>query len=251
MSEFLRVEALRHAFADGTEGLKGLDLAIEEGEFLLIAGRNGSGKTLLARHLIGLSMPSSGRVLFRSQPLGKNLNALRRAVGYVFQDTDSQILGQTVAEDVAFGPANLGMSRPEIEKRVGESLARARLESAAGRRPETLSGGEKRRLAIAGVLAMGSECLILDEPFANLDYESVLDLLSLCSELKAGGKTLVIVTHELEKILDLADRLVILDGGLKVYDGGPDDPAPEFFPTHGLVCPYGARDLWAGSKLHP
>jgi biotin transport system ATP-binding protein len=249
MTELLRTEALQHVFADGTEGLGGIDLTIGKGDFLLIAGRNGSGKTLLARHLVGLTLPSSGRVLFRGQPLGRNLRELRRSVGYVFQDTDCQILGQTVEEDVAFGPANLGLSPAEIKKRVDEALAEARLGSAAARRPETLSGGEKRRLAVAGVLAMGSECLILDEPFANLDYESVLDLSALCSDLKAGGKTLVVVTHELEKILDLADRLVVLERGRKIYDGAPKGPEPGFFPAHGLACPYEMRGIWSvGTK---
>jgi biotin transport system ATP-binding protein len=245
MTELLRAEALRHVFADGTEGLGGIDLTIGKGDFLLIAGRNGSGKTLLARHLVGLSFPSSGRVLFRGQPLGRDLRELRRTVGYVFQDTDCQILGQTVEEDVAFGPANLGLSPAEIKSRVKEALAEARLDSSAARRPETLSGGEKRRLAIAGVLAMGSECLILDEPFANLDYESVLDLAALCAGLKKGGRTLVVVTHELEKILDLADRLVVLEGGHKVYDGAPRGPEPGFFPAHGLACPYGISGTWS------
>jgi biotin transport system ATP-binding protein len=245
MPEFLRAEALRHVFSDGTLGLGGVDLSIMEGDFLLVAGRNGSGKTLLARHLVGLSRPSSGRILFRGNPLGRDAGELRRAVGYVFQDTDCQILGQTVEEDVAFGPSNLGLSPAETERRVGGALGVARLEKAAARRPETLSGGEKRRLAVAGVLAMGSECIILDEPFANLDYESVLDLTALCADLKAGGKTLVVVTHELEKALDLADRLVVLEGGLKIYDGVPRGPEPGFYPAHGLACPYGISGLWS------
>ncbi|MCX7027365.1 MAG: ABC transporter ATP-binding protein [Spirochaetes bacterium] len=249
MTELLKTEALRHIFADGTEGLGGIDLTVGKGDFLLIAGRNGSGKTLLARHLVGLSLPSSGKVLFKGEPLGRDLRALRRSVGYVFQDTDCQILGQTVEEDVAFGPANLGFPPVEIHKRVNEALDEVRLGNAAARRPETLSGGEKRRLAIAGVLAMGSECLILDEPFANLDYESALDLAALCLDLKAGGKTLVVVTHELEKILHLADRLVVLEGGLKIYDGDPQDPDPGFFPAHGLACPYEIRRIWSPETI--
>jgi biotin transport system ATP-binding protein len=251
MSELLRAEALRHVFADGTLGLGGIDLSIREGDFLLVAGRNGSGKTLLARHLVGLSLPSSGRVLFRGKPFGRDAGELRKAVGYVFQDTDCQILGQTVEEDIAFGPSNLGLSPTEIKVRVGEALAEARLEKAAARRPETLSGGEKRRLAIAGVLAMGSECLILDEPFANLDYESVLDLLALCAELKSDGMTLVVVTHELEKALDLADRLVVLEAGLKIYDGSPRGPEAGFFPAHGLACPYEMGHLWPTGSSAP
>ena len=248
MPELLRTEALGHLFADGNLGLGGMDLTITQGDFLIVAGRNGSGKTLLARHLVGLTRPSSGAVFFRGKPLGRDLRELRRTVGYVFQDTDCQILGQTVEEDVAFGPANLGLPAPEIRRRVGEALEAARLGEAAARRPETLSGGEKRRLAIAGVLAMGSECLILDEPFANLDYESVLDLSALLVDLKSAGKTLVVITHELEKILDMADRLVVLEAGRKIYDGYPREPDPAFFPAHGLACPYDIGAIWSVGK---
>ncbi|MGB4572979.1 MAG: ABC transporter ATP-binding protein [Rectinemataceae bacterium] len=243
-AEILRAETLTHRFPDGKEGLAGVDLAVHEGEFLLLAGRNGSGKTLLVRHFVGLSTPSSGRVLYRGRPVGECLREVRRAVGFVFQDTESQILGQTVAEDLAFGPANLRLDRREISFRVDESLAIARLEGMKDRRPETLSGGEKRRLAVAAVLAMRPECLILDEPFANLDLESVRDILRLFADLKTAGKTLIILTHELEKTVHLADRLAIMDKGRIVYDGKPDDPDPGLYLPHGLADPY-AQALWS------
>ena len=244
MPELFRVESLSHIFRNGAAGLVDIDLTIDDGEFIVIAGRNGSGKTLLARHLLGISTPTAGSVHFRGKDIKKDVKLLRRSVGFVFQDTDAQILGQTVAEDVAFGPANLRLKPEEIKKRTEEALAEAKLEGSGERRPETLSGGEKRRLAIAGVLAMRPDCLILDEPFANLDYESVQDIARICGDLKKNGITLIIVTHELEKILSLAERLVILDGGRKCFDAKPWEAEPEFFARHGLACPYKGYFPW-------
>ena len=242
--ELYRIRGLSHRFRDGTEALKNIDLSIDSGEFIVLAGRNGSGKTLLARHMVGISSPTAGSVAFRGTDLREGLQLLRRAVGFVFQDTDSQILGQTVGEDVAFGPSNLGLPTAEIELRAREALAEARLSGKEERRPETLSGGEKRRLAMAGVLAMRPECVILDEPFANLDLESVQDIVRICGELKAQGITLIVVTHELEKILPLADRLIILDRGELRFDAEPSAADPELFGKHGLACPYEGHFPW-------
>ncbi|MGB4586932.1 MAG: ABC transporter ATP-binding protein [Rectinemataceae bacterium] len=244
MPELYRIQGLSHRFRDGTEALKNINLIIDHGEFIVLAGRNGSGKTLLARHLVGISAPTAGSVAFRGADLREGLRLLRRSVGFVFQDIDSQILGQTVGEDVAFGPSNLGLSPTEIELRVREALAEARLSGKEVRRPETLSGGEKRRLAMAGVLAMRPECVILDEPFANLDLESVQDIVRICGELKAQGITLIVVTHELEKILPLADRLIILDRGELRFDAEPSAASPELFGKHGLACPYEGHFPW-------
>lgn len=244
MPELFRAEGLCHRFRDGREALKDIDFSIADGEFIVVAGRNGSGKTLLARHLAGISKPTAGRLFFRSADIGSDPRALRRAVGVVFQDTDSQILGQTVAEDAAFGPANLGLKPEEIRIRIGEALSWAKLSEEEERRPETLSGGEKRRLAIAGVLAMRPECLILDEPFANLDMESVQEIARICDALNKNGITLIVVTHELEKILSLAGRLIILDAGRLCFDAEPSSADPETFAAHGLACPYEGLFPW-------
>lgn len=244
MPELLRAEVLSHRFPDGHQGLKDVDFRLDDGEFLVLAGRNGSGKSLLVRHFLGFAVQSSGGVLFRGRPVAARLREVRRAVGLVFQETDSQLLGQTVAEDLAFGPSNLGLPRPEIESRVREALAAARLSGLEARRPESLSGGEKRRLAIAGILAMRPECLVLDEPFVNLDLESIADLLSLLGELKASGTAILVLTHELEKVIHLADRLVVMDSGAVVYDGVPDNPDPALYLPHGLLNPH-APSAWA------
>jgi len=238
MAELFRAEHLRHLFPDGKPGLEDLSLSIDEGEFIIVAGRNGAGKSLLMRHFVGLSKPSAGSILYRGNPIASQISLIRREVGYVFQDTEAQIFGQTVEEDLAFGPANLGVQGKELEEAVRLALRDAHLEGMSDRRPLTLSGGEKRRLAIAGVLAMKPRCVILDEPFVNLDFPSVLEIIEVLKTLRAGGKTLIVLTHEIEKVFFLASRLVILNRGRIVFDAPPSQAKKEDFMQSGLVCPY-------------
>jgi biotin transport system ATP-binding protein len=238
MPELFRADTLRHVFSDGTAAIDNISLSIAEGEFLIIAGRNGAGKSLLMRHFIGLSKPSSGAVFYRGQPVQTQIPLIRREVGYVFQDTEAQIFGQTVEEDLAFGPANLGMKGQDLEDAVRHALREAHLEGMENRRPNTLSGGEQRRLAIAGVLAMSPRCVILDEPFANLDFPSVQEILAVLEVLRTEGKTLIVLTHEIEKVFALATRLVILDKGRIAFDAPPGEAQQSDFGNSGLVCPY-------------
>ncbi len=238
MSELFRASALRHRFPDGTLGLNEVNLSIEEGEFVIIAGRNGAGKSLLMRHFVGLSAPSSGEVFYRGERVATCIPLIRREVGYVFQDTEAQIFGQTVREDLAFGPANLGVRGEELEHAIDAALRDARMVGMGDRRPPTLSGGEKRRLAIAGVLAMRPRCVILDEPFANLDFSSVHDILEVLSTLRDEGVTLVVLTHEIEKVVARASRLIILDAGKVSFDAPPREVPKSIFEASGLVCPY-------------
>jgi biotin transport system ATP-binding protein len=142
MSELFRAEALRHLFPDGKAGIENVSLSIDEGEFVIVAGKNGAGKSLLMRHFIGLSKPSSGAIFYRGKPIASQIPLIRREVGYVFQDTEAQIFGQTVEEDLAFGPANLGIQGRELEEAVRLALRDAHLEGMSDRRPITLSGGE-------------------------------------------------------------------------------------------------------------
>lgn len=243
-SELFRAEALTHVFPDGSSGLDSVSLSIAEGEFLVLAGRNGAGKSLLMRHFVGLSRPSSGKVWYRGRELALQMHSLRREVGYVFQDTEAQIFGQTVEEDLAFGPANLGLKGAELEAAVNTALREARLEGMASRRPSSLSGGEKRRLAIAGVLAMRPSCIILDEPFANLDFPSVQEVLAVLDSLRDEGKTVIVLTHEIEKVFARARRIVIMEKGRVVRDGLPSDLPPDAFAQAGLVCPYEEQYPW-------
>ena len=217
------VRGLRKKFPNGHEALGEIDLDIFEGECLIVAGANGSGKTVFMRILSGLLEATGGEILFKGKALseaGKTVkNSLRHSVGLVFQDSDAQILGETVEEDIRFGPENLKLPSGEIETRLEQALAALELGEKRDFGTRRLSGGEKRRLAVAGILAMGCETIIMDEPFANMDWPGVVQVLKIISSLKQGNKTVIVLTHELEKVLALADRLVILAGG-KIRDQG-------------------------------
>jgi biotin transport system ATP-binding protein len=223
MPELFSIRGLIKKFPNGYEGARGIDLDIYEGECLLIAGSNGSGKTVLMRMLAGLMEPSGGKIMYKGKPLSQWGNLIRLSVGLVFQDADAQIIGETVEEDIRFGPENLNLSKPEITKRLEDVANRLGLNAKKDFAPRLLSGGEKRRLAVAGILAMGCETIIFDEPFANLDWPGVIQVLKIIQELKTQGKTVIILTHELEKVLVLADRLVILDQGIIRDSGVPEE----------------------------
>jgi len=208
-------------FQDGTLALDAIDLSIEAGSFVLLAGCNGAGKTTLLRHLNGLILPDSGEVRLEGVPVTEDLSRVRQRVGMVFQDADSQIVGETVFDDVAFGPENLCWPVKKIEARVTATLAALGMSAMADNRPHTLSGGEKRRLAIAGILVMDPEVIVLDEPFTNLDYPGTVQVLKTIADLHAEGRTIIITTHDIEKVFTLADRMVIMERGRVVRDGFP------------------------------
>jgi biotin transport system ATP-binding protein len=215
------IDGLTHRYADGTVALQGVGLTIAEGELTVIAGANGSGKTTLLRHLNGLIAVQEGTVRVCGKSVTADPMAARQAVGMVFQDADSQIIGETVYDDVAFGPENLRLTRPEIDRRVHEALSAVGLDGMEDKRPHYLSGGQKRRLAIAGVLAMAPRVLMMDEPFSNLDYPSARQVLKRIVQLNQAGHTIVITTHDLEKIIAHAHRLVVMAQGRIVRDGAP------------------------------
>jgi biotin transport system ATP-binding protein len=222
---------------EGYRALWGINLRIYRGECLFVAGSNGSGKTILTRILTGLMAPSGGEIFFQGESLGKAAEKLRTSVGLVFQDAEAQIIGETVEEDAAFGPKNLGFPKAEVARRVSAALAAMGLSGKEAQLPRRLSGGEKRRLAVAGVLAMGCETVIMDEPFANLDWPGVVQALEIIRDLKSAGKTLVILTHELEKALAFADRLVILHRGMIREDGEPEPVLDRLKPEYGVRDP--------------
>ena len=231
------VRNITKIFSNGLEALSGIDLEIYEGECLLIAGANGSGKTVFTRILAGLLDPTEGEILFKGKILGLYKKLLRRSVGLVFQDADSQILGETVEEDIRFGPENLKLSREEISKRLEETLKSLELSEKRNFASRHLSGGEKRRLSVAGVLAMGCETIIMDEPFANLDWHGVVQVLNIIRDLKKNGYTIIILTHELEKVLAYADRLVILSAGRIRDQGDSDSVLSRLDPAWGVRDP--------------
>lgn len=217
----IEIENLSHRFADGTVGLENINLSISEGMFVVIAGRNGSGKTTLLKHLNGLLLPTKGVVKLSGVSVAKNLTWSRQMVGMVFQDADSQIVGETVYDDVAFGPENLSLERQQINQRVNQALAAVDLSGFENKMPHHLSGGEKRRLAIAGVLAMAPRVLMMDEPFSNLDYPATCRVLNTIMDLHKNGHTIIITTHDLEKVIAHAQRLVVMAKGRIVKDGMP------------------------------
>lgn len=219
----LEVQNLTHVFPDGTIAIQDISIRISSGEFVIVAGANGSGKTVFVRHLNGLLVPTRGSVRLNGEPILKNITLARKKIGFIFQDSDSQIVGQTVAEDVAFGPENLGLKRAEVDEIVSKSLAAVGMEDMANQSAHGLSGGQKKRLAIAGVLAMQPDILIFDEPFTGLDYPGVVAVLRQLVALHQTGHTIILVTHELEKVLAHADRLVIIHEGRLAEDGRPED----------------------------
>jgi biotin transport system ATP-binding protein len=222
----ITIDNLSHRFSDGTQGLVDINLEIAAGEFVAIVGANGSGKTTLLRHFNGLLLPSRGMVHLKGQPVTANLKRARQLVGMVFQDADSQIVGETVHDDVAFGPKNLCLPTEVVKERVAAALSAVGLTEKRRLRPHLLSGGEKRRLAVAGILAMRSEVIAFDEPFSNLDYPGVRQVLAQMLDLHKRGTTLVVTTHDIEKILPHAARLVVMANGRIQADGPPEAVLP-------------------------
>jgi len=215
----LETRNLTHVFPNGTVALNEINFSVNQGEFVVLAGANGSGKTVFIRHLNGLLRPTRGEVFIEGVPITQDIVQARKKIGLIFQDSNSQIVGQTVAEDVAFGPENFNLPPAEVQAIVREVLAFVGLSKYAAHDPHLLSGGLKRKLAIAGVLAMKPIIMLLDEPFTGLDYPGVVQVLTEIVRLHHTGHTIILVTHELEKVLAHADRLVIMHEGRLVEDG--------------------------------
>jgi biotin transport system ATP-binding protein len=217
----IRTEGLVHRYGE-TTALDGISLAIEDGEFLVLAGANGSGKTTLVRHFNGLLEPDEGAVSVNGRPVDEDLVAARTAVGMVFQNPRDCFVAATVGADVAFGPENLGLSRGEIDDRVESALDAVDMADRADERLDRLSGGEQARVAIAGALAMEPDHLVLDEPFAGLDWPARRAVLEHLDSLSESGTSIVVVTHDLRDVLQRADRVVVLSDGDVALDAGPE-----------------------------
>ena len=211
-----------NTLAGPKKALDDVSLEIAEGECVVIGGENGSGKSVLMSIIAGL-MDGDNHTVVESVETSLKASSIyvNGRVGLVFQEAETQILGETPAEDIAFGPKNLGWKKEDVQSAVREALEQTGLTDKADFPARFLSGGEKRRLAVACMLAMKLPTIILDEPYANLDYGGVKQVNKLIRQLKAEGKTVIILTHEIEKCLGLADRLVVLFRGKKVFDGTP------------------------------
>lgn len=220
----IEVREVSYSYHSGNSlALDKVNLRIYRGERLILLGANGSGKSTLIKHLNGILMPKSGEVLVKGEPITKkNLREVRRTVGVVYQNSEDQVFLPTVKQDVAFGPINLGLREDVIEQRVETSLRNVGLKGFEERSTHHLSEGEKKLVAIAGVLAMEPEVLVLDEPTAGLDPEGKERILRLIYRLnKKLGITLVIATHDVDTIAVFADRVAVLSHGRKIADATP------------------------------
>lgn len=212
----LEALSLSHRYADGSLGLDGCSLAIRRGSRNALLGANGSGKTTLLMHCNGLLQPSAGSLRFAGAPLDRSragLAALRRRVGLVFQNPDQQLFSASVVEDVSFGPLNLGLDEATVRGRVGEALAAVGMSEQAKRPVHHLSFGQKKRVCIAGVLAMQPEVLLLDEPMAGLDAAMQHELLAVLDRLAGQGITIVLSTHDVDFAYRWADDIHLLAAG--------------------------------------
>jgi cobalt/nickel transport system ATP-binding protein len=215
----LEISGLAFAYPDGNQALFGVNLRVEKGERVALLGPNGAGKTTLVMHLNGIHEAQQGEVKIAGEKIDSKdaalLKRIRSSVGVIFQDPDDQLFMPTVREDVAFGPYNMGLRGSELEKVVNDALAQVGMLDFADRAPHHLSFGQRRRVAVAGVLAMKPEILVLDEPSSNLDPASRRELASI---LKSLDVTILMVTHDLPYALELCERSLVLSGGVIVED---------------------------------
>jgi energy-coupling factor transporter ATPase len=236
--------------------LKQVSLRIVRGEYVGILGSNGCGKTTLLRHLNGLLIPDTGSVwadgLNTREP--KSLKKIRQKVGIVFQNPDSQIVGMTVEEDLAFGPGNMGLPSEEIRERVQNALHAVGMEKHAKRAPHTLSGGEKRLLTLAGVLAMNPSCIAFDEPTCYLDFSERKRVLAVMKGLHEQGMTILHVTHHADEIIH-ADQLIVMDRGEILIKGNPAEVFMNRLKGVGMDVPGITEFVWRlrdmGANIRP
>ena len=228
MQQILEAEALKFAYISEDEtyhfALNGIDLSIKEGEFVVILGHNGSGKSTFARLVNALNTPTSGRLEVAGMDTSKEENqlAIRETAGMVFQNPDNQLVATVVDEEVAFGPENLGVPREEILERVQQSLEMVGMEQYQKRAPHMLSGGQKQRIAIASTLAMHPKMIIFDEATAMLDPKGRSDILEIIHQLNAQGMTILLITHFMEEAVD-ADQVVVMSNGFVLKKGTPQE----------------------------
>ena len=249
----IELKNVTHTYSEGSAfqatAIRDVSLTIEDGEFIAVVGHTGSGKSTLVQHLNGLLKPTGGQILIDGEDLnapGVDRRRIRQKVGLVFQYPEYQLFEETVVKDIAFGPKNLGLSAGEIDARVRRAMAHVHLDydKYAQRSPFELSGGQMRRVAIAGVLAMEPKVLILDEPTAGLDPRGRDRILGMVQELHAkGGTTVIMVSHSMDDVARLATRLVVMSKGELVATGTPREifRQVDMMESIGLGVPEAAR----------
>ncbi|MEM4196428.1 MAG: ATP-binding cassette domain-containing protein [Methanothermobacter sp.] len=217
---------VRYTYPDGTEALKGINFHARRGEVVALLVPNGAGKSTLFLHFNGILQPTSGKVLVDGKEIDYSKSGLievRQKVGIVFQNPDDQLFAPRVDEDVAFGPLNMGLDEDEVKERVKDALRKVGMSGYEDRPPHHLSGGEKKRVAIAGILAMKPDIMILDEPTSGLDPRGASQILRLLHELNEEGMTIIISTHDVDLAPLYSDRIYIISGGEIISDGTPGD----------------------------
>jgi energy-coupling factor transporter ATP-binding protein EcfA2 len=248
MSVAISVRNLSYSYPDGTAALRDVGFEVQDGECVGIIGPNGSGKSTLLMHLNGIlpeEAPEHPAVsVFGLPATAANLAEIRRRVGFLFQNPDDQLFCPTVYEDVAFGPEQSGEAPEDVHRKVHEALARVELEKFEERSPQHLSGGEKQRVCLAGVLACGPDVLVLDEPTSELDPRGERELVSLLRSLTAAK---IIATHDLELVVKLCRRAILIDGGRIVKDG----PAIDLLSDERLMIDHGLEKPHILQHRHP
>ena len=236
----VEVRDVSYLYPGGVKAIDGVSLSIKPGEFIALLGQNGSGKTTLAKLMNGLLKPTEGTVLIKGKDTRKMTVAeCARIVGYVFQNPEHQIFASTIFEEIAFGPRNLGIPEEDVKRRVEESLKFVDLKKPLNAFPHLLSVGEKHRVAIASVLAMEPEFLILDEPTTGIDFGRSLQIMRLLQRLRDRGKTVMVITHDLYLAAEFAERIIILKDGKKFADG----PAKRIISDKKLLMDAGLSPL--------
>ncbi|HEX7468315.1 MAG TPA: ATP-binding cassette domain-containing protein [Methanobacterium sp.] len=218
----IETKDITYEYPDGTKALEDVNFNVEEGKIVALLGPNGAGKSTLFLHFNGILRPSFGDIIIDGEPVNynkKDLMRIRQKVGIVFQNPDDQLFAPTVLEDVAFGPMNMGLSKEEVDNRVKEALIRVGMEGFEKKPPHHLSGGQKKRVAIAGILAMKPKIMVLDEPTSGLDPKGASQILRLLYKLNKEGITIVISTHDVDLVPLYASKVYIISEGKIIKEG--------------------------------
>ena len=224
----IETKNISYFYPDGTKALENVDFKAKRGKIVALLGPNGAGKSTLFLHFNGILRPNSGNIIIDGEPLSydkKHLMKVRQKVGIVFQNPDDQLFAPTVIEDVAFGPMNMGLTDEEVEKRVKEALKKVGMAGFENKAPHHLSGGQKKRVAIAGILAMNPQIMVLDEPTSGLDPRGASQILRILYQLNQEGMTIVISTHDVDLVPLYAYNVYIINEGKIIKEGSP----PEVF----------------------
>lgn len=222
----IEAKNITYLYPDGTKALDNIDFAVEKGQIVSLLGKNGAGKSTLFLHFNGIFEPESGEILVDGEKLEydkKSLLKVRQKVGIVFQNPDDQLFAPTIEEDVAFGPLNIGLSQEETKLRVTDALNRVGMEGFEKKPPHHLSGGQKKRVAIAGILAMGPEIMVLDEPTSGLDPKGASKILKLLYDLNNEGMTIIISTHDVDLVPLYSNKVNIIRDGKIIKAGSPHE----------------------------